>query len=269
MKPILYSTSLLFLLCGLAVAAPTHLDIAVPDRIRDNLKGPVKSVLEDTCRNESENHTKVLTEYDEDGNITAIKNWGGDGDLLNATTNHYDENGCFVSSRYESYGKKGITNDWTVVLNPATRQIARKNGRTGAISLRTYSPAKRLLSYRYMDKGKKLKSASRNQWNTDSSRRTEFTKYDESNKPLYTYWFKWKGDGFIDKERQRYHQEKKERLHEYEYLAVDGHGNWTQQLMVRYDIGGRGNKENVYECTTVRTIEYYDHPNPEGENGTP
>jgi hypothetical protein len=107
-----------------------------------------------------------------------------------------------------------------------------------------------------MDKEKNQKSASSNKWD-ENNQRTEYIKYDEKNRPLYTYWFKWKEGGLIDKERQRYHEEKKERLHDYEYLVVDDHGNWTQRLMVRYDIGGK-EKEKVYERTTVRTIEYFD-----------
>jgi hypothetical protein len=239
-----------------SLAQQTHLDITVPDAIGEGLKGAVKSVETDLCLNVSAEHTKVREEYDKVGNQLATLNWGTDGELANTTTNFYDENGCFYRQQYMSFGKKGVTNDWKVFLNPETRQIAMKNDRTGSITIRTYSPEKRLVHYRFMDKEKNQKSASSNKWD-ENNQRTEYIKYDEKNRPLYTYWFKWKEGGLIDKERQRYHEEKKERLHDYEYLVVDDHGNWTQRLMVRYDIGGK-EKEKVYERTTVRTIEYFD-----------
>jgi hypothetical protein len=237
-------------------AQQTHLDIKAPARMGAEVVGPVKSVETDLCKNVSDEHTRKRIEYDETGNTLTIVNWDSDDKLADTTTNFYDENGCFYRQQYIGFGKKGLTNDWEVVLNPETRQIAMKNKRTGSIIVRTYSPEKQLMHYRFMDKEKKQKSASRNTWNANNQR-TEYVKYDERNRPLYTYWFKWKDNGFIDKERQRYQQEKKERLHDYEYLAVDDHGNWTQQLMVRYDIGG-GEKEKVYERTTVRKIEYFE-----------
>jgi hypothetical protein len=216
----------------------------------------VKSVETEVCKNVSDERTKTRTEYDESGNAVVTLNWNSDGELTNTSTNFYDEHGCYYRRYYIGLEKKGVTNDWEVILNPETRQIAMKNDRTGSFSIRTYSPEKRLLHYRFMDKEKKLKSASRNKWNT-AGQRSEFVKLDEKNRPLYTYWFKWKENGFIDKERQRYHQEKKERLHDYEYLAVDERGNWTQQLLIRYDIAKK-EKKKVYEKTTVRTIEYFE-----------
>ncbi|VGO19690.1 hypothetical protein [Pontiella sulfatireligans] len=229
-----------------SLAQQTHLDIKVSDVASERLKGAVKSVETDLCVNVSAEHKKVREEYDPIGNRVATLNWGNDGELANTTTNFYDENGCFYLQQYMSFGKKGVTNDWKVVLNPETRQIAMKNDRTGSIAIRTYSPEKQLVHYRFMDKEKKQKSASRNTWN-ENNQRTEYIKYDEKNRPLYTYWFKWREDGLIEKER----------LHDYEYLVVDDCGNWTQRLMVRYDIGGK-EKEKVYERTTIRTIEYFD-----------
>ena len=144
----------------------------------------------------------------------------------------------------------------TMVLNPETRQIAMKNKRTSSVALETYSPEKHLIHYRLVDRDREQILASRNK-RGDDNRRTEYTRFDEDNRAEYTYYFKWNENGFIDMERQRYRQEKKERLHTYDYLVVDDFGNWTQQLMVRYDIGGK-EKEKVYEKITVRKIEYFD-----------
>ena len=235
-------------------AEGTHLDIRLPAREAAQLKGAVKSVETDVCINVSDKHWKELEVYDETGNLLSDSNWNSDEELVNTSTNFYDENGCFYRHLYIDF-EDHFTNDWKVILNPKTSQIAMKVDSTGAIVVRTYSPEKRLISYRRLNKDKKLMSASRSKRN-EKGLRTQYIKYDEKNRPLYTYYFKWKENGLIDKERQRYHQEKKERLHTYEYLAIDKQGNWTQELMVRYDIGGK-KKERVFEQTTIRKIKYF------------
>jgi len=249
-----------------ASAQGAHLEIRQPAREAALLKGPVKNVETDTTVNGSGKHRKELEEYDETGNLLVDSNWDSDGELANTATNFYDGDGCFYRHLYIDL-EDGFTNDWKVVLRPETRQIAMKNDRTGTVVVRTYSPERQLMYYRRVDKKKKLVSASRNKRN-EKGERTEYIKYDKKNKPLYTYYFKWKENGLIDKERQRYHQEKKERLHTYEYMVVDDHGNWTQRLMVRYDIGGK-KKENVYEKTTVRTIEYFGEESPAPDEASP
>ena len=254
-------------LCALPVFASaqgTHLDIRRPAREAALLAGPVKSVETDKCINLSGKHLKELKEYDEIGNLLVDSNWNSDGELISTATNFYDESGCFYRHLYIDLEDE-TTNDWKVILSPETRQIAMKNDRNGDVAIRTYSPERRLVRYRRVDKKKRQVSATRNKWN-EKGERTKYIKYDKKNRPLYTYYFKWKEDGRIDKERQRYHQEKKERLNTYEYLATDDHGNWTQQLMVRYDISGK-KRGKVYEQTTVRTIEYFgdESPTPESE----
>ena len=236
------------------LAQASHLDIMVPDRDETDLTGLVKSVELDVCINVSGEHTKELHEYDRTGNLLKVSEWDSEEEPTETTTYFYDENGCYERQLYENFEKK-YTNDWTVVLNPETHQIAMKNKRTGSVALETYSPEKHLIHYRLVDRDRKQIRASRNQRDEDH-RRTEYTRYDEDNRADYTYYFKWKDNGFIDMERQRYRQEKMERLHTYDYLVVDEHGNWTQQLMVRYDIGGK-EKEKVHEKITVRKIEYF------------
>ena len=236
------------------LAQVSHLDIMVPDREETDLTGPVKSVELDVCKNVSAEHTKELREYDRTGNLLKVSEWDSEGKPTETTTYFYDENGCYERQLYVNHEDQ-YTNDWSVVLNPETRQIALKNKRTGSVALETYSPEKHLLRYRLIDRDRKQIRASRCM-RDDANRRTQYTRYDEENSAEYTYYFKWKENGFIDMERQRYRQEKKERLHTYDYLVIDDLGNWTQQLMVRYDIGGK-EKEKVYEQITVRKIEYF------------
>ncbi|MCK5844067.1 MAG: trypsin-like peptidase domain-containing protein, partial [Victivallales bacterium] len=148
-----------------------------------------------------------------------------------------------------------FTNDWEVILSPDTHQVAMREKKEKSASVYTYSPEGYLVRFRYVDRDKKLLAAS-NIKRDEKNRRKEYTQMDNKKKPLYTYWFKWKDGGIIDRERQRYRQEKGERLHVYDYLKTDDHGNWTQRLMVRYDIGGE-KKEKVYERLVLRTIEYF------------
>ena len=245
-----------FILPVAVFAQGSHLDIRRTDREVALLKGAVKSVETDTTVNVSGKHRKELEVYDEVGNLLFDTDWDNEGEMVDTITNFYDESGCFYRQLYIDF-ENDLTNDWSVILNPNTKQIAMKNQNNGDVIVRTYSPEKKLLHYRLLDKKKKLKSASRNKWN-EKGQRAQYIKCDDRNKPLYTYYFKWKENGLIDKERQHYFQEKKERLHTYEYMLMDAEGNWTQRLMVRYDIGGK-KRENVYEKTTVRTIEYFEN----------
>lgn len=240
---------------ALLLAQASHLDIMVPDRDDTDLIGPVKSVDLDICINVSGEHTRELREYDRIGNLLKSSEWDSSKELIETTTYFYDENGCYERQLYENFEDE-FTNDWNVVLNPETHQVAMKNKRTGSIALETYSPEKYLVHYRLIDRDRKQIMASRNK-RAEDNRRTEYTRFNKDNRAEYTYYFKWKENGFIDKEKQRYRLEKGERLHTYDYLVIDDHGNWTQQLMVRYDTDGK-ERENVYEQMTVRTIEYFD-----------
>ncbi|MDF7798953.1 serine protease [Pontiellaceae bacterium B1224] len=125
----------------------------------------------------------------------------------------------------------------------------------GGAAVYTYSPAGYLVNYRYVDKSNNLKSGSITKRDAQN-RSEEYTRVGKRGKPLYTYWFRWKEDGLIDRERQQYHQEDGERLHIYEYLKTDMFGNWTQRLMARYDIGGK-ERVKVYERLVVRDITYH------------
>ena len=250
--------------CAVCVAAqPAHLDIKVPSRIENDLFGPVKSVTSDVSYNMSDERIREMKTYDEAGNLMAESNWDSEDTLTSIITNLYDESGCFHRQQVIRFREEAGTNNWEVILSPETRQIAMKNERSGEITLRTYSPGKYLVHYRQMDGAKKLIKASRTRRREDN-RETDYTRFDKDNRPVFTYYYKWDDRGFIVQERVRYHQEKKDHLRVYDYLKVDEHGNWTQQLMTRYDVSGE-EKTRVYDKLTVRTIEYYeDDPEEDG-----
>lgn len=252
MKPLQHT----FILCvslQLAAVAGNHLNIMVPGLADTDLKGPVKSVDTKTSINVSGQFERELSEYDEVGNLLSETEWNPDGEKLATLTNHYNEDGNFERQVYSDFEDE-FTNDWEVILNPETSQIAMKK-KDGGAAIYTYSPDGYLVKYRYVDKNKTLKSGSATK--RDALNRSEqYIRVGKQGKPLYTYWFKWKEDGLIDRERQKYHQEKGERLHIYEYLKSDAHDNWTQRLMVRYDIGGE-EREKVYERLVVRDIKYF------------
>ncbi len=240
------------------LAAGTHLDIMVPDIKDTDLSGPVKSVEMKIWRNVSDEYTTEKREYDRTGNLLKISEHDGDGNLVDSTTFFYDENGCFMRKLYKNE-KKGYEKEWKVELNPETRQIARleKNGR---ICIETYSAEGYLLSYRLMNKDRQPIVTKK--YTRDKNNRTlKYTRIEER-KPLYTYYYKWADNGFIDMEHVSYHQKKSERLHTYEYLVSDDHENWTQRIMVRYDITD-GKREKTYERTVQRKIEYFDDEEPE------
>jgi len=250
----------IILICVLAVglpcgshARPAHLDIMVPDIRDSDLKGPVKSVEHKVWKNVSDEYTLEKSEYDREGNLLKVTEQDKDGNPIETTTFIYDENGCYIRKLYKDE-KKDAENSWEVILNAETRQIARRAD-DGRICVETYSPQGYLLSYRQMDKDQKP-IFSREYTRDESNRRTKYT-YLKERKPVYTYYYKWTDNGFMDMEAQTYHQEKAKRRNTYEYLVTDGHGNWTQRIMVRYDISGK-QPVKVYEHTVQRKIEYYD-----------
>lgn len=262
MKRPLIAIAILAALLPATFAMGTHLDIKVPDTVESDFFGTIKSVETDTCYNMSDKHLKEIRSYDANGNLLGEMDWNYDGELTSSKTNYYNEHGCHTEYRFIDHND-GETNHWEVILSPSTRQIAKRNKKIGTTDLRTFSPEKYLLHYKKTDKKKKLVKASRTKRREDN-RETEYTRFDQKNRPLYTYYFQWDDRGFITKERLRYHQEKKERLHTYDFLKVDEHGNWTQRLMTRYDVGGK-EKTKVSEKLTIRTIEYFEDSPTENE----
>lgn len=249
---LLQCTFIFYLSLQLAVMAGKHLEIMVPDLADTDLKGPVKSVDTKISINVSGQFERELSEYDETGNLLNETEWNPDGEKISTLVNHYNEDGDLERMVYCDF-EEGYTNDWAVILNPATSQIAMKS-EDGDAAVYTYSPDGYLLKYRYVDENKKLHSGSTTK--RDSQHRNEqYTRIGERGK-LYTYWFKWREDGLIDRERQKYHQEKGEILHIYKYLKTDEHDNWTQRHMVRYDISGK-ERVKVYQRLVVRDIQYF------------
>ncbi len=235
------------------MADPTHLDIMVPDLKDTDLRGPVKSVELKLWRNVSGEFTTEKREFDRTGNLLKITEHDEGGKLVDTTTFLYDENGCYERRLYCN-NEQSYSNEWKVVLNPETRQIALKEIGGDRVGIETYSDAGYLLQYRLLN-GEHQPLVT-NEYKRDENNRLNIYTRIESRKPVYTYYFKWADNGFIDMEAQTYHEEKDKRRHTYEYLVTDDHGNWTQRIMVRYDIGGK-KPVKVYEHTVQRQIEYY------------
>jgi hypothetical protein len=241
--------------CGAAFAEGEHLKIKVSDAESSLLKGPIKWVEEERCRNVSGEFTKIREEYDPAGNLLVEVNWDAEGELTNTMTNYYDEGGTLFRQLYIQHGKKGFTNDWEIVLSPETRQIAKKRS-NGSIVLRSYSPERRLVEESSMKSGKELRYIRKTAWN-DFGQFTKLARLNAQKRPDYTYTYRWNGQGEIEKSHVIYHETKNEYLHEYEYLDFDDYGNWTQRLMVRYKLNGK-NREKVYGRIQVRSFAYYD-----------
>jgi len=265
MKRLLTLPAVIVLLQSTLIAAPTHLDIMVPDLRDTDLRGPVKSVELKVWRNVSGEFTTERSEYDKAGNLVKSTESDENGKQVDVTTYIYDDEGCYKEMHYRNLEKK-YHNDWEVILNPETRQIALREKSDGRIGMETYSPAGYLISYQLLNKDREPLVALQYQ-RDDQNRPLKYTRV-ENRKPEYTYYFKWAEDGFIDMERQVYHQEKEERLHTYEYLVTDEHGNWTQRIMVRYDVSDN-KREKVYEHTVQRMIEYFDDADPAGAAAAP
>lgn len=250
---------LLGICCG-ALAGGKHLEIMVPYAVDNGLKGPIKWVEEERSFNVDGEFTKVREEYDREGNLMLETNWDTDGELSSATTNLYDESGTYYRQVYVKHGKRGYTNSWDVVLNSETRQVAEKK-ENGSIVLSTYSPEKRLIFLRYIKTGNKQSYAKR--WKRDQEQNlSQYVRLNAENKPEYTYKYRYNAQGEIEKSHVIYHEDKRERLHEYEYLDFDEYGNWTQRMMVRYDVSGK-RKEKVYDRIQVREFGYHETNDPE------
>ena len=246
-------------------AEPAHLEIMIPDLQDTDLKGPVKSVEVKLCRNVSGEFTTEKREYDRTGNLLKITERDEEGELVDSSTFAYDEDGCYESMVYRNE-EKDYSTEWKVVLNPETREIALREITGDRIAIESYSPDGYLEKYRLLGADRKPVLA-RDYKRDENNRLTKFT-YIEGRSPVYTYFFKWADNGFIDMEGQIYHEEKEKRRHTYEYLVTDDHGNWTQRIMVRYDIGGK-KPVKVYEHTVVRSIEYYEDNASSPEDSSP
>ena len=236
------------------LAGSTHLDIMVPDLRDTDLRGPVKSVELKVWRNVSGEFTTEKKEYDKTGNLLKSTERDENDELVDISEYLYDDDGCYVGMHYQNR-EEHYEHNWEVILNPDTRQIALREKNDGRIGMETYSPEGYLLSYQLLNKERQPLIAFQ-YLRDDSNRPLQYTRIEER-KPEYTYYFKWADNGFIEMERQVYHQEKAERLHTYEYLVTDDHGNWTQRIMVRYDVDGN-KREKLYEQTVQRKIEYFE-----------
>ncbi|MBN2164340.1 MAG: hypothetical protein JXR25_04540 [Pontiellaceae bacterium] len=235
------------------LAEPTHLDIMVPDLQDTDLKGPVKSVSLKVSRNVNGEWTTEKSEYDRTGNLTCYTEFDAKDKLIEKSEYFYDENGCYTKLRYRNE-EDDYESEWDVTLSPDTLQIALREKSDGRIGLETYSPEGYLINYRLVTKDREP-ILTREYQRDEKNRRVKYTRI-KGRKPEYTFYYKWAENGLIDMQGQVYHQEKAQFRHTYEYLVIDEHGNWTQRILVRYDISGK-KPVKVYEHTVKRDIEYF------------
>ena len=130
-------------------ADPTHLDIMAPNIKDTDLRGPVKSVELKIWEDLDNAYTTEKREYDTSGNLLKITVRDMEGKELTTTTYFYDDAGCYTRQFYKNEDK-GFENDWKVVLNPETRQIALRE-KDGWVGLETYSPEGFIVNYRLVD----------------------------------------------------------------------------------------------------------------------
>lgn len=243
-----------FILSFPAAAREKHLEIKVPRRVEEDLFGPVKKILTDDCHNMADEHTKVEENYDVAGNLLSQTNWDEEGKISYTLVNTYDENGCYTLMHSEDI-EDGETNEWEIIINLSTRQMAKRNTRDGDFSIRTYSPSKYLMHFKKLDKKKKTLRSSRFKRRADN-KETEYISYDERGRPKLTIKIKWNDKKLLDKEGIYNHKEKINFLNVYEYLKIDDHGNWLQRVKTTYRVEG-SKKTKVSEHFAKRTIEYH------------
>jgi hypothetical protein len=150
MNRYLIAIAIITTLCPPAFAQ-THLEIMVPSLKDTDLSGPVKSVDTKVSINVSGKFERERQKYDWEGNLLSETEWDPDGECINTRTYYYDESGSLERERYIDY-EDAYTNNWDVILNPDTLQIAMREKKKGSAAVYTYSPAGYLLSYRYIDR---------------------------------------------------------------------------------------------------------------------
>ncbi len=237
----------------LLAGEPTHLDIAVPDTIDDDLFGPVKTVTNEYGYDMSDRKYKEVKTYDKQGNLVSIYKWDTRGKQIYMATNGFNAAGCMVRERVEDVRDK-TTNDYQVVVNLPTRKIAYVDSITGEVEVQEYNEAR----YRVNTTIKKTggKTVPLSAYDRDAANiKQRYARY-EDGRLDYTVTYEYNDQGLLQRSVVVYKSEKKKNLNEYEYLKIDEHGNWTQRLLQTYDL--LKGKEKIFEQFSTRTLEYYE-----------
>ncbi|MDF7805824.1 hypothetical protein P4E94_00135 [Pontiellaceae bacterium B12219] len=255
-----------YLLCVSAVlpsaaqADTSHLDIARSSRETASLQGPVMKVEEEYAYELSDRKYREIRAYDEAGNLKYRKKFNYKDELTYFATNTFNEAGCMIRQRVEDI-RHGTTNDYDIVLNVPTRQMAYQCRITGDIEIVTYNPDRCNTSTTIKRKRKKPLPYSKYKRDSDNVS-LSYTRYDEDGRVKYVSVYRHDDQQRLTRAAISYKQEDRKDLNEYEYLAVDAYGNWTQRLLKIKTI--QDGTEKNYDKFSTRTIEYY--PAAENEN---
>jgi hypothetical protein len=249
----LYSL-IVFFVVGTTTFATTHLAIAQPSRNAYSLKGPVKTVTEEYDYEMSDKKYKEIREYDVAGNLLHRKKWDYKDQLLYFSTNRYNEAGCLVSRRVENIRNK-TTNDYEIVLSVSTHQLAYQRKTDGKVEIMTYDTDKWHISTAIKRKGKKILPYSKSKRDADHKLIT-YTKYDDNGRLEYTSAYKRDAETHLLSMATSYKKEDRRERNDYEYLAFDTYGNWTQRL--KKTIRVIEGEEKQFEKFSVRKFEYFE-----------
>ncbi|VGO16109.1 hypothetical protein PDESU_04699 [Pontiella desulfatans] len=242
------------LLPAICSAGETHLDIAVPSRVASDYFGPVKSVEEEYAYDMSDRKYKEFREYDRAGNLKYRKKWNSKGEQTYFATNMFNEAGCLVRQRTEDV-RHGSTNDYEIVLNAPTRQIAYQCKLSGEVEILTYNSEGYQLTSTIKNKGERTLPLSKFQRAPDNTKQL-YTRYDERGRIKYTMAYAWTDNGLMSGTRIAYAQKDRKDSNDYEYLRIDDQGNWTQCLLKLKTVEDGETKD--FEKFTTRKIEYHD-----------
>ncbi len=247
----------------LAFAQETHLDIKVPDRIENDLFGPVKKIVTEYSYNMSDRNYKEERVYDEQGNLLTRTKWNTKDEISLFVTNSYNEAGCHTHYRFEKAGE-GVTNEYEVVINVPSRKIALTSPKSGEIEIQEYSPAKYHMATKRMDKNRKPISYSQYKRRADN-KAVQYLAYDKRKRIKYSIALGWNDDNLQSKELYHDREDGSKLLEVFEYLSTDQHGNWLQCLTQAYNLKG-SKKEKAGEKFSKRTIEYFEETPTENES---
>lgn len=247
----------------LSTAQETHLDIKVSDRVENDLFGPVKKVVTEYSYNMSDRNYKEERVYDKQGNMLSHTKWGPKDEITLFVTNGYNETGCHTLYRVENV-KKGVTNEYEVVINVPSRKIVLNNSTSGEIEIQEYSPAKYHMTTKYMDKNRKPVSYSQYKRRADH-KELQYLSYDKRKRIKLSIAIDWNDDNLQSRELYHNRETGSKLLEVFEYLSTDQHGNWLQCLTQAYNLTG-SKKEKAGEKFSKRTFEYFEKTSPENES---
>lgn len=234
--------------------AETHHDIKVPSLQAGHYTGPIRSIEREYSYDMSDRKYTELSLYNEAGDLQSRTRTNSKGKFVFSLTNTFNEAGCYINEQVEDYYEKR-TNDFEIVLNAPTRKIAYKCRLTGTVEIATYDEHGYRISYTRKKRGKKTLTLTAYK-RRDDHRSAQYIKYNDDGRVKYVSVYDWNDKGQLARSLVTYKSEKKKTLYEYEYLAVDPYGNWTQRLLQAYDM--LDNKKKKYEKFETRTFEYYD-----------